>query len=329
MLKDALEKFDEKVVIEVKNYNEEDFNLDSLNKIILENPEIAYGYKGCKSMIYPGKDQTRLEITLEYSETKEEMVKQKSAVDREVKTFLANNIKGGMTDVQKELAIHDYLAKTAEYNVKDKNKGYAPDHNAYGVLVLKTGVCESYAKAFQLLAKEAGLETKYVTGEAINEGPHAWNMIKLDEEWYNVDVTWDDPVYSNPEDKWIEVQYKYFNVPDSIMNKTHKRDESLVKYPIANGTKYSYENLGIQQKDKDGNSFKDVKNIVELHQEIKQAIEDKEATLFVKTYNLGMELQELLDQIKVVCNDNGLQVPGRKISASGDSIKLVKYSFEY
>lgn len=330
VLKDALEKFEEKVIINVKDYNEKDYGLEVINKMFLENPEIAYGYKGCKSTIYPGKDETRLEITLEYSQTKEEMIKQKTAVEIKVQNFLTDNIKIGMTDVEKEIAIHDYLAKNAEYNVEDKDKGYSTDHNAYGVLVLGKGVCESYAKAFCVLSDAAGLECKYVSGEAKDEGPHAWNMVKLDGEWYNVDVTWDDPVYNKPEDKWVEVQYNYFNVPDSIMKNTHTRDESLVKYPVANGTKYAYKNLDIKETDKDGNTFEDVKDKNQLQAKIKEAIEQKETTLFLKVYDLGMNQQQLLNEINVVCGANKTLVVSRySINSSGDSIKLVKYSFTY
>ena len=62
-----------------------------------------------------------------------------------------------------------------------------------GVLVSGTGVCMSYAYAFQALAEEAGLETVVVTGDLADGGGHAWNKVKLGESWRAVDVTWNDP----------------------------------------------------------------------------------------------------------------------------------------
>lgn len=155
-----------------------------------------------------------------------------------------------MTKVQKELAIHDYIVKNATYNTYNyENDILLPeDHNAYGVLIDGIGVCESYAKAMYELCKAAGVECIYVTGTG-NGGDHAWNMVKLDDgQWYNVDVTWDDPTYENSSDKIFEVQYDYFNVPDTIFSRTHIRDNTI-QYPTANGKKYVFRNLNVAERD--------------------------------------------------------------------------------
>ncbi|RXM73286.1 transglutaminase [Clostridium tetani] len=340
-LKGALEKFEESVEIKVKNYNHQDFKLDVLNKIVLEHPEIDYGYEQSNVQVsgYSGSNERTLKITLKYRLPKKTMIKQKTAVENKTKEFLNSHITNSMKDVEREIAIHDYLVKNAEYDVENYKKGITvpENHNAYGVLVLGKGVCESYAKAFYTVAKVAGLEVKYVTGIG-NNAPgrsenHAWNMVKLDGEWYNVDVTWDDPIYNSPKDKWIEVQYKYFNLPDSIMNKTHTRDEKLVKYPIANGTKYAYEKLNIKEEDKDGNVFHAVKSKDELDNKIKEAIEGKETTLTLKVYDIGMDQSTLLGEIQKVIHANiGMNTNGLKnygIKTSGDSIKYVQYTFNY
>jgi hypothetical protein len=242
-----------------------------------------------------------------------------------------------MSDVEKEIAIHDYIVKNADYNVEGVGNYNATDHNAYGVLVLGEGVCESYAKAFYILGQAAGLDVKYVTGKGINSSGdqenHAWNMVKLEGEWYNVDTTWDDPVVEDPKDKWLVVSYKYFNVPDSIMNKTHIRDEELVKYPEAKGTKYTYENLDIEETDKDGNKFINIKDEDDLDIEIKDAIENKQDTLFLKLYDLGMDENELSDRVQEILDKNpDMNVNGIKnckVELIGDSIKFVKYTLIY
>jgi transglutaminase/protease-like cytokinesis protein 3 len=62
-----------------------------------------------------------------------------------------------------------------------------------GILVSGTGVCMSYAYAFQTLAEEAGIESVVVSGELADGGGHAWNKVKLGDSWRAVDVTWNDP----------------------------------------------------------------------------------------------------------------------------------------
>lgn len=46
--------------------------------------------------------------------------------------------------------------------------------------------------AFKLLADEAGLDAIVVTGYLEGDLPHAWNKVKIDNEWYILDVTNND-----------------------------------------------------------------------------------------------------------------------------------------
>ena len=58
-------------------------------------------------------------------------------------------------------------------------------------------MCAGYAKAYQLILNRMGIECGYITGNAVNDmvsGPHAWNYVRLDGNYYQVDVTWDDPL---------------------------------------------------------------------------------------------------------------------------------------
>ena len=53
-------------------------------------------------------------------------------------------------------------------------------------------VCEGYAKALQLLCHKVGIPCVQVSGNA-NGGGHMWTAVKLDDDWYFCDPTWDDP----------------------------------------------------------------------------------------------------------------------------------------
>ena len=70
-------------------------------------------------------------------------------------------------------------------------------HNIYGAFIGKNGVCEAYAKAFQLLLNAAEIDNRYVigvSGTTLASGiGHVWNMLQLDDgKWYYCDLTWDD-----------------------------------------------------------------------------------------------------------------------------------------
>lgn len=138
------------------------------------------------------------------------------------------------SDYEKEKQIHDYIVNTVAYGYPEGKKEPEGDaYSAYGALVLKKAVCNGYAEAMKLLCDLSGVNCKMISGTADGEN-HAWNLIKLDEEWYHVDPTWDDP---EPDDA-SRIMYTYFNVDDTQMSADHNWDLEL--YQKAEGTEYNY-----------------------------------------------------------------------------------------
>lgn len=138
-----------------------------------------------------------------------------------VKNQILNQI-AGKNDIEKMRYIHDYLVDTIEY---DQTFGEKNIYNIYGALVSKTCVCEGYAKASQYLLNEAGLENVIITGTATNSDGktenHAWNYVNIDEKWYAIDTTWDDPIIVGGGKLTNTIRYRYFLKGSSTMNKNH------------------------------------------------------------------------------------------------------------
>lgn len=143
-------------------------------------------------------------------------------------------IKSDMTSLEKVKAIHDWLVNNVEYDTEGYASGNISQesHTAEGLFKNRKAVCDGYANAFQQMAAYAGFEVIIVGGVGINsegiEESHAWNQIKVDGKWYNIDVTWDDPV---SDDGSNNLRYMYFLVPDSIIDIDHTSDEGEVRYP--------------------------------------------------------------------------------------------------
>lgn len=93
-------------------------------------------------------------------------------------------VQPGMADWQIALALHDYLIASATYDESLLKT------SSYHLLVDGTAVCSGYASAYQDLLLRAGIECRYVVSEKMD---HAWNLVKIDGQWYHVDLTWDDP----------------------------------------------------------------------------------------------------------------------------------------
>lgn len=148
-----------------------------------------------------------------------------------------------MTPYQKELALHDWMIAWAEYDPGALSSGPIgdpmPNHdNPYGFLTGKKGICTGYSSTFQLLMTLAGIECVTVPGTAhAGTDDHAWNLVKLDGEWYAVDTTWDDPVASFVIP--ASMAHNYFNVTsDFLRQNDHQWDETA--YPEADGTAYPW-----------------------------------------------------------------------------------------
>ncbi len=109
------------------------------------------------------------------------------------------------------LAFHDAIISTIDY-ARENNAPSAEHwaHSIVGVFEERGGVCEAYARAYQVLLNKSGVENLFVTGTANGEN-HAWNMVKLDDDkWYYADITWDD----TPTWEW-GISYNYFCVSEN------------------------------------------------------------------------------------------------------------------
>lgn len=117
--------------------------------------------------------------------------------------------------------IHDYLVENLEYEETISKPNI---YNIYGALVNKNCVCEGYAKAFKYLLDALNINCVLVSGIATNsEGNsenHAWNYVEINNIWYAIDSTWDDPIiiggFLTKSDK-----YRYFMKGSEEFNKTH------------------------------------------------------------------------------------------------------------
>jgi len=160
----------------------------------------------------------------QYTKNGAELEAAVDAFEAEVKALLAG-LTPGMSEGQMELYFHDQLAKRVTYaNGTDA-------HNAYGALIDGVAVCEGYAEAFGYLLQRVGIQTFLATGSGINPvtgqpEAHEWNYVRIDGNYYQVDVTWDD--------QGDELFHMYFNETDEIMAEDHILDKVDYELPVCN-----------------------------------------------------------------------------------------------
>ncbi|MFJ7408849.1 MULTISPECIES: transglutaminase domain-containing protein [unclassified Lysinibacillus] len=154
---------------------------------------------------------------------------QAAYVEMNAQEIVATIEKSAKTDVEKIRAVNDYIVANTAYTEQTKSS----PHSAYTVLAEHGGVCQGYALLAHTLLQKLGFETQYIVGYVGKEG-HAWNLVKLDGQWYHLDTTWNDPV----PDRNGAIRYQYFLVDDRTMARDHTWIAN--DYPKATSTIYSY-----------------------------------------------------------------------------------------
>lgn len=153
------------------------------------------------------------------------------AFQNKIDSIIAEVVKEGMTDLEKEQVLHDYLVKASRYNPDEvvNNVYPAPQHMAYEIIFAGEGICEAYAEAMNILLNRVGIKSIILGGsvgepnDQANWSGHAWNYVKIGNAYYHLDPTWNDPLPDNPNRAYQE----YFNVTDAFISKTHQWKESL------------------------------------------------------------------------------------------------------
>lgn len=137
------------------------------------------------------------------------------------------NMDPDLDDEQKVLWINQYIIENYEYDDEDRNWDLAD------MLETGKGVCSGYTQMFTVLARKAGLEVSFAQSNALN---HVWNVVKVDGEWYNVDVTWND---SSGQD------HMYLLLSDAEMQRRHELlgDNGTVSMQIYACSTSRYDNI--------------------------------------------------------------------------------------
>jgi transglutaminase/protease-like cytokinesis protein 3 len=210
-----------------------------VNQAVANNPSISY-YNGLTASLNGT-------INFKYKADRKVILEKNKKVNVEVDRIIKENIRKGMSDLEKVKSIHDYLVLSVAYDYDNflKNNVSDDSYEAYGALINKIAVCDGYTKSMALILNKVGVQTLQVSGSG-NGGNHSWNMVKIDGQYYHVDSTWDDPVPNKPG----SVQYNYFLKNSKQLKVDHRWDETA--YPVATSSKYNYFHNMKTMVEKDG-----------------------------------------------------------------------------
>jgi hypothetical protein len=170
----------------------------------------SYSYTVSNKLLY-----NEVELKANFREDKE----MSAYVEKVAKSLIAEMKLTQYSKEQQVKLIHDWIVTNVQYDESLSR------YTAYEALTEGLAVCQGYAMLGYMLYNEAGFDVRIVEGTAKGQ-EHAWNMILLNDTWYQLDLTWDDPIGQAAD----EVSYRYYLVSDEELAKDHVWSGN---YPVA------------------------------------------------------------------------------------------------
>lgn len=190
---------------------------ETFKAVLLDHPEIFWA-KAYSVRVFFGYVNTNKAIRLSYFFSESEAKKINSEIEEKLNNIVENATIYN-TDEMKVRYVHDELIKIGTYKHYDPSQ--EGEYQSY-VSIMTTGntVCAGFAYSFKAIMDKLGIDSINII-DINNEDAsksHIWNIVKLDGEWLNIDITYDDELTKN--DK--EISSKYYLVKNDIFYKNHR-----------------------------------------------------------------------------------------------------------
>ena len=215
-------------------YDNMDIFYINVEKLTLITKTTSFaGFKTHRVELSNGSNASYLKENFSSKIDVEEKLKEVESIRDNIKLQLE-----GYSNFEKIRRVHDWLVENVEYDVQAEYP-----YSIIGPLTEGKAVCEGYARSFKYIMDELHIPCVLVSGTAINSSgdieSHAWNYVQLDNKWYAIDVTWDDPVIIGNGYLTDTIKYKNFLKGSKTFKKNHIEDG----YLSSNSIKFEFPKL--------------------------------------------------------------------------------------
>ena len=199
----------------------EDELKNAFTAVVNDHPELFWLETAYKYRFSPSGQI--VEMNLVFNLTANNIEQSKADFDKAVTRLVNDATYGLYTNYKREKRVHNDLLSNVKFDAK------APiNQSAYSAVVFGRSADAGYARAFQYVLQQLDIPCYFVMGESGSN--HAWNIVKLDDGFYNVDCAWHHTVPAT---------YDYFNCSDKELAANHERAGLSVYLPECKASKYS------------------------------------------------------------------------------------------
>lgn len=205
---------------------------DQLNRVFLsvyyDHPELFW-IDGSYTTRYNDAGIVSMKLKYVMDET------ERSRVQREIDQKVAPLIQqlSPLSEYEKALGVYTYIIENSYYQLYE-------GHTSIARLLLKGwGKCSDYALTTSYLLNQLGMQSLYISGEALDDGvygSHGWNIVRIDGNYYQVDTTWGDPVMDDGSQR---LEYGFLCLSTQQMSEHHRADDLFV-LPDCNDSSKNY-----------------------------------------------------------------------------------------
>lgn len=204
--------------------------------LLYDRPELFWCDGSSQMTVY----EEYTEIYPGYTCTAQEKEQKQQEIDRAADDCISG-ISADASEYEKIKYVYEYLVQTVDYD-----EGAPDNQNIYSALAGKRSVCAGYSRAAQYLLGKMGIECLYVTGTIKDQGAHAWNIVNCGGRYYQMDVTFGDPVFLEAESgesvPHNSINYDYLCCTDEVLFADHVQND-FVSYPACSSDDLDYYRL--------------------------------------------------------------------------------------
>lgn len=203
------------VMVSTKSVDE----LDEVYKCVLADYGDLFWISGYSYQTYSRRDRViGITFTPTYTMTQETRDRYQEDIDAVVNRWLSE-VPEDADDYIKSKFVYEKLISTVDYDVESPN-----NQNIISVFLGHATVCQGYADAVNVLLDRMGIQSTVITGVANNES-HAWNLVRLDGEYYYLDITWGNSRYLDADaTEGNMINYAYLNITGEELYQTHRAE---------------------------------------------------------------------------------------------------------